>query len=171
MTGQQPDHHDFRAALGSLASGVSVVTCVNDGFDHAMTASAVMSVSLEPQLIAVGVARTARFWSAIHSQRHWAVSILGGAARDHASWLATSGRPLQGQLHRIPHSRGAHGVALIDDALAWIECETKQVVTAGDHDLFIAKVHSARLGPAQSGLVYWRSQYRHLGDPIPDPTA
>src|SRR5699024_7100269 len=43
----------FRDALGRFASGVTIVTTVLDGVDHAMTASAVTSVALEPRVVLV----------------------------------------------------------------------------------------------------------------------
>jgi flavin reductase len=152
----------FRTAMGSFATGVTVATCVHEGVDHAMTASAVMSVSLDPQLIALSVARTARFWDAIRRQRYWALSVLGEDAQAHAAWLATRGRPLLGQLDRVPHTRGRHGIALINDALAWLECETVERIPAGDHDLMIGRVDMARTGPAAGPLLYWQSHYRQL---------
>jgi flavin reductase len=153
---------DFRRVLGSFATGVAVVTCVADGIDHAMTANAVSSVSLHPPLILVAVARTARFWEAIHATRRWSVSLLTADARDHAAWFATSGRPLQGQLDRVPHHRGAHGIALLDQSLAWLECRTYQVVPAGDHDIVIGEVESLRMGADDPALLYWHSTYRAL---------
>lgn len=153
---------EFRRVLGSFATGVAVVTCVADGIDHAMTANAVSSVSLRPPLILVSVARTARFWEAIHATRQWSVSLLTAAARDHAAWFATSGRPLQGQLDRVPHHRGAHGIALLDQSLAWLECRTYQVVPAGDHDIVIGEVESLRMGADDPALLYWHSTYRAL---------
>lgn len=156
---------DFRRAMGTFATGVGVVTCVAAGRDHAMTANAITSVSLTPPLILVAVQRTTRFWEAVSQQSHWAVSILAEEAEEHARWLATSGRPLAGQLDRVPHRRTARGIALIEDALAWLECRTQQVVPAGDHDIVIGAVESLTVATddrERSALVYWRSQYRRL---------
>lgn len=150
----------FRRSLGSFVSGVTVVSCRAHGIDHAMTASAISSVSLEPPLILVGVSHTARFLEAIRDAEHWGVSILAATARSHAEWLSTKGRPLAGQLDLVPHHRGITGVALLDDSLAWLECRTTQRVTAGDHDIFIGEVVRAQLGTQDDPLVYWRSGYR-----------
>ncbi|MFN8127076.1 MAG: flavin reductase family protein [Candidatus Nanopelagicales bacterium] len=155
---------EFRQALGSFATGVAVVTCVADGVDHAMTANAVSSVSLHPPLVLVAVARTARFWEALQATPFWSVSMLAADARDHAAWFATSGRPLEGQLDRVPHHRGDHGEALLDQSLAWLQCRTQQVVAAGDHDIVIGEVERLRLGAAAPALLYWHSSYRALPD-------
>lgn len=152
----------FRDALGSLAGGINVVSCRVAGEDHAMTATAVVSVSLEPPLVLCCVSRTSRFWEAISAVDRWSVSILAAAATPHARWLATSGRPLAGQLDRVPHHRGENGCALIDESLAWLECTTESQAQAGDHDIVIGRVDAARLGPGTEPLVYWRSNYTSL---------
>ncbi len=157
------NEREFRRAMGTFATGVGVVTCVCEGRDHAMTANAITSVSLSPPLILVAVERTTRFWEAVSRQSHWAVSILAEAAQDHARWLATSGRPLPGQLDRVPHRRTDRGIALLEQSLAWLECRTEQLVPAGDHDILIGAVESLTVADsAADALVYWRSQYRRL---------
>lgn len=154
---------DFRRAMGTFATGVGVVTCVAKGMDHAMTANAISSVSLRPPLLLVAVERTTRFWEAVSQQRYWAVSVLADAARDQAAWLATSGRPLEGQLDRVPFHRSSRGIALLDDALAHLECRTYQTVPAGDHEIFIGEVESVtHVAADAAALVYWRSGYRQL---------
>jgi flavin reductase (DIM6/NTAB) family NADH-FMN oxidoreductase RutF len=150
----------FRKALGSLAGGVCVVACTRDGQDHAMTATAVTSVSLEPPLVLVCVARSARFFDAITEAGEWSVSILAEEGRPHAAWLARKGRPLYGQLDAVPHHRSAAGSALLEDSLAWLECRTHQQIRAGDHDIVVGEVVRATMGPGTRPLVYWRSGYR-----------
>ena len=162
---------DFRHALGSLAGGISVVSCCVSGEDHAMTATAVVSVSLEPPLVLCCVSRSSRFWEAISAVDKWSVSILAEEATPHARWLATSGRPLAGQLDQVPHHRGGNGCALIDDSLAWLECSTESQTRAGDHDIVIGRVDTARLGPGTEPLVYWRSNYTSLSVTSSNPSG
>ena len=90
-----------------------------------MTASAFTSVSLDPLLVLVCVDKEARFRDAVLESGIWGVSVLSRAGRRAADWFATKGRPLVGQLDRFPHHRGqVTGAALLDDALAWLECRT-----------------------------------------------
>jgi flavin reductase (DIM6/NTAB) family NADH-FMN oxidoreductase RutF len=164
---KQPPRDDesqelFRHAMGSFASGVTVVSCVADGMDHAMTATAVSSVSLAPPLVLVCVNLGARFHSAISNAPSWAVSVLSADAKPQAEWLATSGRQLAGQLASVPHHRTEKGNAVLDASLATLECETEQQIRAGDHDIFIGRVTSVERGPGASPLLYWRTQYREV---------
>ena len=155
----------FRRATGRFATGVCVVTAVDDGMDHAMTANAFTSVSLDPLLVLVCVETDARFHDAIAAAGHWAVSILDATARPAAAWLATRGRPLHGQLDRVPFHRGpVTGAALLDQSVAWLECRTKASYPGGDHSIFVGEVVGVGLGDESPGaLLYHRSGYRVLG--------
>jgi flavin reductase (DIM6/NTAB) family NADH-FMN oxidoreductase RutF len=155
-----PDQDLFRLAMGRFATGVTVVSTLWQGHDHAMTANALASVSMEPRLVLVCVEIDARFHDALSESGVWGVSILSSSQRPAADWLATQGRPLHGQLDRIPHSRGRTGVALLDGALATIECQTTDIHAAGDHSIVVGEVVS--LGVAEhpgDALVYYRSRY------------
>jgi len=154
----------FRRAVGRFATGICVVSTVWDGLDHAMTANAFTSVSLDPPLVLVCVEQEARFHDAIVSCGRWGVSVLDATARGTSAWLATQGRPLHGQLDRVPHTRGEMtGAALVDQAVAWLECSTHDLVTAGDHTIVVGRVLASRLGSNEHGaLLYYRSAYRTL---------
>jgi flavin reductase (DIM6/NTAB) family NADH-FMN oxidoreductase RutF len=156
----------FRRAVGRFATGVTVVTAVEGGLDHAMTANAFTSVSLDPLLVLVCVENDARFHDAITAAGAWGVSILDASARPVADWLATRGRPLHGQLDRIPFRRGVTGAAILDQSSAWLECRTQAVHPGGDHDIVVGEVIALGLGDESGGaLLYHRSGYRFLDAP------
>jgi flavin reductase (DIM6/NTAB) family NADH-FMN oxidoreductase RutF len=128
-----------------------------------MTANAVASVSMEPMLVLACVEIDARFHDAVTESGTWGVSVLAADQRPTADWLATRGRPLHGQLDRIPHLRGKTGVALLEGALATIECQTTHIHAAGDHSIVVGEVVS--LGVAEhpgAALMYYRSRYGAL---------
>ncbi len=161
--GGPPDQGVFRRAVGRFATGVSVVTANETGFDHAMTANAFTSVSLDPLLVLVCVETDARFHDAIIDAGCWAVSLLPASARATASWLATRGRPLHGQLDRIPFHRGVTGAALLDGSLAWVECRTHAVHPGGDHSIVVGEVVDVALGTDDADpLLWYRSSYATL---------
>ena len=154
----------FRRAVGRFATGVCVVSTVTGGHDHAMTANALTSVSMDPLLVLVCVEVDARFHDAITESGVWGVSVLGADQRPVAQWLSTQGRPLHGQLDRIAHHRGAAtGVALLDDALATLEVRTTAVHPGGDHSIVVGEVVSlASTEHPADALVYYRSRYQAL---------
>jgi flavin reductase (DIM6/NTAB) family NADH-FMN oxidoreductase RutF len=155
---------EFRAAMGRFATGVSVLTTFSGGHDHAMTANALTSVSMEPMLVLVCVEVDARFHDAIIESRVWGISVLASGQRPVADWLSTQGRPLHGQLDRIEHRRGpATGVALLEGALATVECRTTNVYPAGDHSIVVGEVVSlSTTDHPGDALVYYRSRYAGL---------
>lgn len=152
----------FRRTVGQFATGVTVVTTRVGALDHAMTASAFTSVSLDPVLVLVCVDKEARFRDAVVEAGTWGVSVLSASGRRAADWFATKGRPLVGQLDRYPHHRGVTGAALLDDALAWLECRTQAVHDGGDHDIVVGEVLAAVEGDRDAAaLLYHRSRYGH----------
>ncbi|MGV1007759.1 MAG: flavin reductase family protein [Dermatophilaceae bacterium] len=161
---QEPDTELFRRAMARFATGVVITSCVDEGVDHAMTANAFASVSLDPMLVLVCVERQTRYHEAVMRADHWGVSVLSSASRGAARWLATRGRPLQGQLDPVAHYRGVKtGVALVEGALATLECRTTDVLAGGDHSIVLGEVLTLELAedPAPA-LLYYRGAYGSL---------
>lgn len=154
------DQAAFRGALGRFASGVTIVTTTLDGVDHAMTASAFSSVSLEPPLVLVCAHRVNRFHDAVLASGVWGVSILAEEGLAASAWFAHKGRPLDTQFDDHPHHRGESGVPLIDASLAWLECATETVVEGGDHTILVGRVTAAAIrDDLDDPLLYYRSHY------------
>ena len=164
MSQNSPDVDHFRRAMGRFATGVTVVTTRTRDLDHAMTASALTSVSLEPMLLLVCVEREARFHDAVVEAGIWGISILTSQDRPVADWLATRGRPLHGQLDRIAHHPGPQtGVALLDGALSTFEVRTRSVHPAGDHSVVVGEVVSVTtVAHPGEALLYYRGRYVNL---------
>ncbi|GAB3586650.1 flavin reductase family protein [Calidifontibacter terrae] len=154
------DPDAYRQAIGRLVTGVTVVTTLDGAIDHAMTANAVTSVSLDPVMLLLCVEQDARFHDAVTTAGVFGVSILDVAQRPAAAWLATRGRPLHGQLDRIPFERGESGVALLKGSLATIECQTAATYPAGDHSIVLGNVTSLQIAATPGeALVYFRGQF------------
>ncbi|MBC9956019.1 flavin reductase [Yimella sp. cx-51] len=155
------DPDEYRQAVGRLVTGVTVVTTVADGHDHAMTANAVSSVSLDPVRLLVCVEREARFHDAVISAGVWGVNILDADQRSIAAWLSTRGRPLHGQLDRVAHHRDPEtGVALLDGSLATIVCRTDDTLVSGDHTIVVGDVVSLDIGEQPGrALAYFRGRF------------
>lgn len=157
------DEMAYRQAIGRLAGGVVVATTRSGAHDHAMTATAVTSVSLDPVLVLICVSNEARWHDAAMECGVWNLNILAATSRALAQWLSTPGRPLHGQLDRIPHSRANNGVALLDDAIASVECRTHATYPAGDHTIMIGEVLSVVTPPrAGAALVHFRGTFGSL---------
>ncbi|HJY96457.1 MAG TPA: flavin reductase family protein [Streptosporangiaceae bacterium] len=155
------DDASFRRAAGQFASGIVVVTTRGG---HAMTVSAFTSVSLDPPLVLFCAEKIARFHDAVLAEGSWAVSILAEDDEKTARWLATRGRPMDGQLDGVAHHPGpATGAPLLDDALAVLECRTTAVHDAGDHTIIVGEVQAVTAPDADRGpLLHYSGAYRRL---------
>src|SRR5882762_8716215 len=67
---------EFRKALGSFATGITVITLDSDGEVHGMTANAFASVSLDPPLVLVCVDQRTRTHSHLHAKKRFGVNVL-----------------------------------------------------------------------------------------------
>lgn len=152
-----------------------MVTAVWHGMQHAMTATAFCSVSLDPPLVLVSVGHTSRFHAAILGAGAWAVSFLAADQQPVAQRFALHGRDLASQFDDLPCWPGPEtGSPLIAGALSWVECQTYATHEAGDHTLVVGLV--LRAGPSDDivrtahpgPLTYYRGSY-HYGPPSEAP--
>jgi len=158
---------EYRRVVGHFATGVTVVTTHWDGRHYAMTANSFTSVSLEPVLALVAVETRARFHDAVLASGTFAVNVLAADQEDVSRWFATRGRP-----HDESYMGGwaltegpATGSALLDGALATLECATYATHPGGDHTLLVGEVLAAS-APREGvePLVYFRGTYRRLSE-------
>lgn len=157
--------------MAHFAAGVTVVTTVRDGVPHALTATAFASVSLEPPLVLVCVAKTSRFHGAVlGGTGMWAVSLLAGDQEAVARHFARRGRDLLTQFDGIATTHAPHsGAPLLTGALAWLDCAITAEHDAGDHTILVGKVLATGDGPTvaldgqdRPPLTYYRSTYLGL---------
>lgn len=154
-----PQSEALRQAMTRLSTGVCVVTASWEGRLHAMTATAVCSVSLRPPLVLVCVGRTSRFHDAVLGASRWAVSVLAEDQVELARHFSDRGRDLLTQFDAVPHTRGAATDApLVDGALAHLECRTWDTHDGGDHSIVVGEVVDGSGGPG-APLTYFRGRY------------
>jgi flavin reductase (DIM6/NTAB) family NADH-FMN oxidoreductase RutF len=153
------DHSTFRSVLGRFPSGVIVLTARSgQGVDHGMTISAFSSVSLDPPLVMACVGHAASMHALLQQAEHVGVNILAQGQEEVSRRFAeVDGDRFEGQ----GFTRGECGVALLDGALAHLECRVHQRVPAGDHTLLLLRVERA-IAHEQSPLLYYRSGYARL---------
>ncbi len=158
-----PDAGVFRRAAGRIPTGIVVVSTSLQGTGHAMTVSAFTSVSLDPLLVLFCAEKIARFHDAVLEAGIWSVSVLDEESEKTARWLATRGRPLEGQLDMIAHHRGpVTGAPILDAALAALECRTTAVHDGGDHSIVVGEVVGVTEPTDGGPLIYFSGGYRRL---------
>jgi flavin reductase (DIM6/NTAB) family NADH-FMN oxidoreductase RutF len=160
---------DFRAAMGSFAAGVTVITTLDaNGAPQAVTATAFSSVSLSPPLCLVCIAKRTRTYQPLLLKGSFAVNIL----RAEQEWL--SARFASSAVDRFASVAWAPGTVtgcpIIAGALVSMECQVVEVHSGGDHDIFLGSPTSIRVHEG-APLVYWRGSYSSLPPPRGDDAA
>ncbi|MBY8976740.1 flavin reductase [Rhodobacteraceae bacterium NNCM2] len=150
----------LRQAFGNFATGVTVVTTrTSDGEPIGFTANSFTSVSLEPPLLLVCLAKSSANVGHFSRAEHFSVNILGEAQKDVSNRFASR---VPDRFAETNWREGASGVPLIDDALAWFDCETHNVVDAGDHIILLGRVADFDQVEGRP-LAYFRGHYLDLG--------
>ncbi|MBI2941503.1 MAG: flavin reductase family protein [Chloroflexi bacterium] len=155
------DTTKFRQVMGRFAKGVTIVT-VRVGDDrHGMTVSAFTSLSLEPPLVLVCIARKSRTHQLIAESGAFAVNILRDRQQPLAELFA---RPWDGtsRFHGIDCRDGPTGSPLIPGCLAYVDCHVAAAYPGGDHTIYVGEVVAADLGDEGDALLFHRSRYRRL---------
>src|SRR5688572_1865 len=76
------DESEFKRALGSWASGVSVITTWVDDKPHGLTANAFSAVSLQPPIVLICVKSGSKGQELISTAGIFCVNILSSGQRD-----------------------------------------------------------------------------------------
>jgi len=156
---EEIDTERFRTALGSFATGVSVMTTVLDDVPHGMTASAVSSVSLDPPLVLVCVDRDALMAPRAIDAGFFALSFLGEDQHELASAFADPERPEgEAQFLGVATHRRATGAPVLTGNVGWVDCRVWSVNDGGDHVVLLGQV--VALGSeSDRPLLYYRGAY------------
>lgn len=129
---------DLRHAFGCFATGVTVVTSqCSDGSLVGVTASSFTSVSLDPPLLLVSLSHRLRSLSALRDAGHFTVNVLGASQQALAEIFAKAATD---KWRGVACEPGTKGAPVIDEAVAVFECETANIVPAGDHDLYLGRI-------------------------------
>ena len=157
-TGSDP--RTLREALGCFATGVTVVTCLDpDGRPVGLTANSFTSVSLDPPLLLVCVARSAASADALTRAGHFAVNVLQTGQQPASIRFATKD---QDRFGATPWSPGDYGPPVLRDSLGVFECAAHAVHEGGDHHIVVGEVLRASFDPTLDPLLYFRARYRRL---------
>jgi flavin reductase (DIM6/NTAB) family NADH-FMN oxidoreductase RutF len=161
-------HEQFRKALGSFATGVTVITVDYEGAVHGMTANAFASVSLDPLLVLVCVDHRARTHAHLHARKRFGVNVLAENQRAISEYYAMPSATHQHAEEQAGarFDRTQHGTPVLHGALAYLECRLHTAQDAGDHTIFIAEVEDVVVREGDP-LLYFRGKYWRLGDPTP----
>ena len=110
---------------------------------NGMTASWITQLSMEPVMIGVGIDNKAVTHRLISGAGAFSINLW--SARDTRIFVKFSKPAVKDgmTLNRRPIREGVTGVPIFEDAIAWIECEVRQVIDFGTHTLFAGELVDA----------------------------
>lgn len=146
---------DYKQALSRFLSGVTVMSVQVQGELHGMTASAFLSVSLDPPLVLVSVAKSAKMHDLVPAAGRFAVSILSAEQQAFSNRFAGYGDAEPTWVFDETET------PVLAGSLAWIDCALHAAHDAGDHTLYIGHVQKV-VSFEGSPLAYYRGKYRDL---------
>jgi len=156
---------DFRSALGSFATGVTVITTSGEQHAYGMTANAFSSVSLDPPLVLVCAKSGAEGSEHIETNRCFAVNVLGAHQEPLSRFFSSKDRPRGRDAFRdVPHRTAVSGAPVLEGVTAFLDCSLHETHTAGDHEIFIGEVLALEVNSEVEPLLFFGGGYRLLRD-------
>lgn len=146
---------ELRDAFGAFMTGVTVVTTSDKDHPIGFTANSFTSVSIDPALISVNIAKTSGNYSTFVNSKHFAVNILSDDQRDISNIFA---RPSEDRFSAVIWKYSAQKNPLIEGVSAWFDCTVYKIVDAGDHAILIGKIENFE-STVKSGLGFYRGSY------------
>ena len=154
------DPRTLRDALGCFATGVTVVTCVDDqGRPAGLTVNSFTSVSLEPPLLLVCLHKMAASTEALTSASHFAINVLHTGQQPASITFSTR---VEDRFGNTPWSCGEAGAPILKDLLCVFECERFGLHDGGDHHILVGQVVKASFDSSLDPLLFFRGSYRRL---------
>jgi flavin reductase (DIM6/NTAB) family NADH-FMN oxidoreductase RutF len=154
------DPRTLRDALGCFATGVTVVTCVDErGIPAGLTVNSFTSVSLDPPLLLVCIHKQAASAEALTTASHFAINVLQTGQQPASITFSTR---VEDRFGCTPWSQGEAGAPILEDSLCVFECERFAAYDGGDHHILVGEVVKASFDAAVDPLLFFRGRYRRL---------
>ena len=148
---------EFRAALGSFATGVTVVTSLDpSGRPVGLTANSFNSVSLSPPLVLWSLSKRAGSMPAFSAGSHYAINILAAEQRTLAERFASKDVD---RFAGVTFRRGAGGAPVIEGSAAVFECFNRSQYEEGDHIIFVGEVERCEQREGSQPLIFHGGRY------------
>ena len=149
-----------KLALRRLASAVAVVTCRDGETRHAMTATAVNAMSMQPPSMIVCVNRSTAFHAAISRAGKFAINILHRGQTQIS--IGCGGKARGEDRFGVGGWSEEHGVPVLPDAQACIVCAKEERFDYGSHTIFVGQVTFVGVHGAVDPLIYVDGHYTGL---------
>ncbi|HJW25767.1 MAG TPA: flavin reductase family protein [Rhodocyclaceae bacterium] len=156
------DSRTLRNALGRYATGVAVVTAVDqDGHPIGLTVNSFAAVSLEPPLVLWSLAKSSHNAEAFRLASHHCINVLAADQVDISNRFATW--PVD-RFAGLAWRPGLGGAPRLEGCCARLEVKNAIQYPGGDHLIFVSQVERLDQVPDLPPLIFHGGRYRHLAD-------
>ncbi len=154
-----PSPQAMRFATAAFATGVVLIAAQVDGVPVGMLVNSFTSVSLDPPLVSVNIARTSGTWPLLRRAGRWGISILG--AQQGTDFRRLSRKATE-RFQGVDWFASGDGGVLLAGASATFTVGMEAEVDAGDHVVVILRVLGLHRTPDRASLVFYDSQPHRL---------
>lgn len=158
------DPTTFKAVMGQWPSGVTVITTVDAEGPGGMTASSFSSVSLNPPLVSVCVARHLAMHTRIDQAGVFAVNILSKNSVDDGRRFAGMLPGVTNKFEGVEYATAVTGSPLLANTLGWVDCKVWARHDGGDHTIFVGEVLDAGIDKTGAPLLYHSRSWGQFAD-------
>jgi flavin reductase (DIM6/NTAB) family NADH-FMN oxidoreductase RutF len=152
-----------KQVLRTFTYGLYAVSCANEGEVNAFTANWLSQVSFEPPLVAVSIENNTKSLPMILRSRKFIINVYREGDRELAGQLGKSALKHPEKLAGVAYTPGPGGAPILRDALAWVACEVRHTVEAGDSTLVVAEVVEVGMQDEGQPLTMKAAGFRHAG--------
>jgi flavin reductase (DIM6/NTAB) family NADH-FMN oxidoreductase RutF len=152
----------FADVLRRFPLGVSVMTVGRGGADNALTVSWATPASFEPPRFLVALDRLHYSLEFLRSTRNFALNVLREGQEKLAGHFARQAMSDEEKLSGVATREGSTGAAILEEAVAWFDCEVVSLLECGDHVLVIGEVVDAGVQGEGTPLVTTATGLRYL---------
>jgi len=147
--------------LSHFATGITIVTALQDDRPVGVTCQSFSSLSLDPPLVALFAGASSTSWPHIRRAGVFTVNVLASDQEELCRGFARSGAD---KFAGVPWTPSAVGTPVLEDVLAWIDCSLESEVEAGDHIVLIGRVLDLEVvRPDAPPLLFFRGGYGRFG--------
>lgn len=146
----------MREILGHFASGLTIITASTKGGPVGFTCQSFASLSLDPALVTFSPAKTSRTWPLIRETRKFCINVLPEEHRELSGKFARSGTD---KFEGVSHTPSPLGSPILDNALAWIDCELYEEYDGGDHTIVLGRVKAMEARSDAEPLLFFKGGY------------
>lgn len=159
------DPATFRHVLGHYPTGVCLITAMgDDGRPIGLIVGSFASASLDPPLVAFFPDRRSPSWQKIAAAGRFCVNVLAEHQEDMCrQFTAKVENRFEGAAYRLSEA----GLPILEDVVAWIECDLHSVLDAGDHFVALGHVRTLEVERPHRPLLFFKGGYGQFAASAP----